>query len=172
MDTLDGYSQDPRCIYRYLYCKANPVTGLDPSGHEDLVSLTAATYLQVLLFTAAVSVVGVVALGYESGALSDNTKEQLPSPSDPKLEANRNSVFIVNSRQSIDAVFREVEQLQGRFQRCGSKRSTSYRHRKPNQVDTRAAGTLMSEGQVPFYVSVKKFNNNSGNGGRGDIAFF
>jgi hypothetical protein len=34
MDSFAGDSSDPRSLHKYLYAHANPVNGLDPSGHE------------------------------------------------------------------------------------------------------------------------------------------
>jgi hypothetical protein len=35
MDTAEGDQEDPISLHKYLYCRANPVNGSDPSGHQD-----------------------------------------------------------------------------------------------------------------------------------------
>jgi RHS repeat-associated protein len=40
MDTLDPDPIDPFSLHRYLYVNVNPVDGVDPTGHEDLSSLS------------------------------------------------------------------------------------------------------------------------------------
>jgi RHS repeat-associated protein len=42
MDEWEGYSNDPRSLHKYLYASGNPIDRVDPSGHEDIVELTAA----------------------------------------------------------------------------------------------------------------------------------
>jgi len=39
MDTYEGDNEDPLSLHKYLYCHDNPVTGLDPSGHDDIGSM-------------------------------------------------------------------------------------------------------------------------------------
>jgi RHS repeat-associated protein len=36
MDTFEGRLEDPLSLHKYLYCKANPVNGVDPSGHDEI----------------------------------------------------------------------------------------------------------------------------------------
>jgi hypothetical protein len=40
MDTYEGDNEDPLSLHKYLYCKADPVNGSDPSGNDDLASLS------------------------------------------------------------------------------------------------------------------------------------
>jgi len=39
MDSYAGSNEDPLLLHKYLYCHDNPVTGLDPSGHDDIGSM-------------------------------------------------------------------------------------------------------------------------------------
>ena len=43
MDTYEGNNEDPLSLHKYLYCKANPANGKDPSGHDmaEMVVVTA-----------------------------------------------------------------------------------------------------------------------------------
>ena len=41
MDSYEGNSEDPLSLHKYLYCHANPANGIDPSGHENLISVMA-----------------------------------------------------------------------------------------------------------------------------------
>ena len=34
MDTYQGNNEDPLSLHKYLYCKADPVNFVDPSGHD------------------------------------------------------------------------------------------------------------------------------------------
>jgi hypothetical protein len=38
MDTYEGNYQDPQSLHKYLYCRADPVNGTDPTGQDDIVS--------------------------------------------------------------------------------------------------------------------------------------
>jgi hypothetical protein len=43
MDSFSGNNQDPQSLHKYLYCHANPLNGVDPSGNEfSLTGLTIA----------------------------------------------------------------------------------------------------------------------------------
>jgi RHS repeat-associated protein len=37
-DTSEGDNEDPLSLHKYLYCQADPVNGIDPSGHDDDVA--------------------------------------------------------------------------------------------------------------------------------------
>ena len=39
-DQMDGTPQDPLSLHKYAYCQNNPVNGRDPSGNDDLGSLS------------------------------------------------------------------------------------------------------------------------------------
>jgi len=41
-DTYAGNMYDPQSLHKYLYCHANPVNAIDPSGQESLLSVTLA----------------------------------------------------------------------------------------------------------------------------------
>ena len=49
MDTFGGNNEDPLSLHKYLYCHDNPVMRVDPSGHEDLVSVLAAVSITACL---------------------------------------------------------------------------------------------------------------------------
>jgi hypothetical protein len=38
-DSFEGNQSDPLSLHKYLYCHASPLNGIDPSGHETLVSM-------------------------------------------------------------------------------------------------------------------------------------
>jgi RHS repeat-associated protein len=42
MDTYEGNSGNPISLHKYLYTNGNPVSGIDPSGNDDLAEVTAA----------------------------------------------------------------------------------------------------------------------------------
>jgi hypothetical protein len=48
-DTHAGSQSDPLSLHKYLYCQANPVNGMDPSGHENLTSMQIATTIAVTI---------------------------------------------------------------------------------------------------------------------------
>jgi RHS repeat-associated protein len=49
MDTYQGNSQDPQSLHKYLYAQDNPVDGSDPSGNDDLDSMSMAVYSSAFL---------------------------------------------------------------------------------------------------------------------------
>ncbi len=56
MDTEEGDGEDPLSLHKYLYCKANPVTLVDPSGHDGTVmelNISGAMVAGLAAFTAA-----------------------------------------------------------------------------------------------------------------------
>lgn len=50
MDSYEGSQSDPPSLHKYLYCHANPVNGIDPSGH-DFIQTMSAVGVQAFLFT-------------------------------------------------------------------------------------------------------------------------
>ncbi len=42
MDTYEGDQEDPLSLHKYLYAEADPVDGIDPSGHDDIGSFAVA----------------------------------------------------------------------------------------------------------------------------------
>jgi len=48
MDTFEGSPTDPQSLHKYLYCAADPVNRIDPSGHDgDLTTMQVVTGLSV-----------------------------------------------------------------------------------------------------------------------------
>jgi RHS repeat-associated protein len=54
MDTYEGDSQSPSSLHKYLYASANPVSRIDPSGHDDMAELGMALAVSVTLETMAI----------------------------------------------------------------------------------------------------------------------
>jgi RHS repeat-associated protein len=57
MDSYTGNSEDPLSLHKYLYGADNPVTMVDPSGHEELVDVLASSFIQSSLSSMAMSVI-------------------------------------------------------------------------------------------------------------------
>jgi RHS repeat-associated protein len=53
MDSFEGRSEDPSSLHKYQYASGNPVSHVDPSGHDDLVEMVASAAM-VTTLTAAV----------------------------------------------------------------------------------------------------------------------
>jgi hypothetical protein len=51
MDTDEGNSQEPLSLHKYLYADADPVDGLDPSGHDDIAEMGMAMSMSMPLDT-------------------------------------------------------------------------------------------------------------------------
>jgi hypothetical protein len=49
MDTDEGDDHDPLSLHKYLYTEADPVDGVDPSGHDDLAGVMTAMSMSVTL---------------------------------------------------------------------------------------------------------------------------
>ncbi len=48
MDTYEGTQTDPLGLHKYLYCQANPVNHIDPSGHDLTECLTVAALVTIV----------------------------------------------------------------------------------------------------------------------------
>jgi len=55
-DSYMGNSSDPASLHKYLYANANPVMGVDPSGHMTLIELTSAQNIQSFTSQAALQI--------------------------------------------------------------------------------------------------------------------
>ena len=51
MDSFEGNTSDPLSLHKYLYCHADPVNGIDPSGHENIISVLTGFSIQLQLRT-------------------------------------------------------------------------------------------------------------------------
>jgi RHS repeat-associated protein len=51
MDTFEGGPHDPLSLHKYLYASGNPITGIDPTGHDDIGELMTAAAINVTLTT-------------------------------------------------------------------------------------------------------------------------
>ncbi len=51
-DTYEGDQSDPLSLHKYLYTHANPVNGIDPSGHGLLLDLLVSTAIRTTLYAA------------------------------------------------------------------------------------------------------------------------
>jgi RHS repeat-associated protein len=65
-DQQDGTPNDPLSLHKYAYCQNNPVNGRDPSGNDDLASLTMAMSIGASLD--AVYNGAALLAGYRAGA--------------------------------------------------------------------------------------------------------
>jgi RHS repeat-associated protein len=54
MDTEEGDDDDPVSLHKYLYTEADPIDGLDPSGHDDLAGVMMVASMSVSLDAMAV----------------------------------------------------------------------------------------------------------------------
>ena len=59
MDTYEGASSDPLSLHKYLYCHADPLNNIDPSGHESLSSMV--TSMGIRMHVAATHIGSVAA---------------------------------------------------------------------------------------------------------------
>ncbi len=59
VDPFSGNNSDPQSLNKYLYCHANPVNGIDPSGHRHFSLKSVGTYVIIALLIAAVILLAV-----------------------------------------------------------------------------------------------------------------
>ncbi len=48
-DSYEGSPETPASLHKYLYCRASPINGVDPSGHDELIGLVLANSLGSVL---------------------------------------------------------------------------------------------------------------------------
>ena len=166
MDSLDGHKEDPATLHKYLYCRSNPVMGVDPSGHDDLIGLTESIGSSLIAGPFA-----PIALEYQRGVFSNPNKEQLPNSSDTDLEANDHSVFISNTSRSVDTIFQNIAHLNVDRHIAIPSDDNLPVSGVGNRIKWTPGSLKMAAGQAPFYVTVKKFVNKSGQEGEGDHFF-
>jgi RHS repeat-associated protein len=74
MDTFEGRNADPLSVHKYLYSSADPVDRVDPSGHDDIVSLSVAvsiaTTLNNIQFANGMAVMDQIKYGGNAGLKS------------------------------------------------------------------------------------------------------
>jgi RHS repeat-associated protein len=80
MDTYEGDPEDPSSLSRYTYCHGNAISGMDPSGHDDLVTQMAVMSIRATLF--AMNFSGAVANARQTATYSVSTFEAI-SDGDP-----------------------------------------------------------------------------------------
>ena len=71
MDPYAGSPQDPQSLHKYLYCHANPVNGIDPSGKDLLIGLVVFAAISVLLIGALCGVLAYRGAMIRSGPRGD-----------------------------------------------------------------------------------------------------
>lgn len=49
LDPYAGNNQDPQSLHKYLYCHANPVNGIDPSGESEVLEVNISMAIGVML---------------------------------------------------------------------------------------------------------------------------
>ena len=86
-DSFEGHQQDTLSLHKYLYGADNPISGIDPSGH-DLADVTAAMSVQMFLFTGIASGVGS-GVGYFAGHHTSET-DFTPNWNDATGDVNHN----------------------------------------------------------------------------------
>jgi len=61
MDPYAGNTSDPQSLHKYLYCHANPVNGIDPSGREfNLITTLKAISIRILTFGMSTTTKGMI----------------------------------------------------------------------------------------------------------------
>jgi len=91
MDTDEGNSQEPLSLHKYLYADADPVDGLDPSGHDDIAEMGMAMSMSMPLDT--ISIPNLYAVMSVPGLL-----RLIPESDDGRVgQAYRNVVYKVRT---------------------------------------------------------------------------
>ena len=67
-DPFAGSPQDPQSLHKYLYCHANPVNGIDPTGMMSLASSLSSISIKAVLFKATIGSVLGAGIGGAIGA--------------------------------------------------------------------------------------------------------
>ena len=68
-DAFVGHNEDPQTLHKYLYCGADPVNGIDPSGNDTLVELLCV--IGIGLMISAIHVLPIVAMSLYVGSAPD-----------------------------------------------------------------------------------------------------
>jgi RHS repeat-associated protein len=66
MDVWEGVIRDPASLHKYLYCEANPVNWIDPSGHLTLKEILGVAAIINTLISAGTSVITTALLNPEA----------------------------------------------------------------------------------------------------------
>jgi RHS repeat-associated protein len=85
VDTWEGQDNDPLSLHKYAFARANPINRVDPSGHYDLVEITAAIAISITLLTlpACNSRIPLITVGVEfrnTWDLGRNPEDNLTAP--------------------------------------------------------------------------------------------
>ena len=97
MDTEEGDPQSPGSLHKYLYCRANPVSGIDPTGHEDIGSLMAGLEVGAILLTIAVPAYS---------PMVTRTKVEVHFDEIPAFRRAHHAYLLVSSGFGLTLVFR------------------------------------------------------------------
>jgi RHS repeat-associated protein len=105
MDSHPGDNEHPLSLHKYLYCHANPVNGIDPSGHENLISVSIANAIGIVLDTFYNE--GVINLGFViEESLLESLKKQ--TVAELFMEALSSEVPIEDPVGYVSARLREM----------------------------------------------------------------
>ena len=70
LDSHEGDNDDPKSLHKYLYCGANPINGIDPSGNDEL----AMTLSTTTIMSGLAAFTGAVLLEAKTHAIRDLTR--------------------------------------------------------------------------------------------------